>query len=110
MPHTTKLYIVQAHCWRCRQPAALAMIKSPNTFYGPEGFNPQQTLLATRQGAVILPQYSRYAQTTYPANSCGHCKAFLGEHYLFTEYFISALDGHYPYQTVVVDVVKAPEK
>lgn len=110
MPQTTQLYIIQAKCWRCHQPATLAMIKSPQDFYGPEGFSAQQTHLATQQGAVIRPQYSRYKQTTYPANSCGHCKAFLGEHYLFQEYFVSALDGVYRYQTVAVDAVESAGK
>jgi hypothetical protein len=30
----------------------------------------------------------------------------LGEHYLFQEYFVSALDGRYCYQTVAVDAVE----
>lgn len=115
MPHTTtqnntQLYIVHAQCWKCHKPARLAMIKSAQDFYGPERFSPQQTLLATAQGVVIQPQYARKKQTTYPANTCGYCQAFMGEHYLFTEYFMNALDGVYHYQTVAVDAVKASEK
>ena len=102
---TAHLYLVHAQCWKCRKPVKVAMIKgaAPHHFYGPEGFNPQLTELAQQHGASIQPQYSHTQQTTYPANTCAHCQAFIGEHYLFTEYFMSAIEGSYVYEKLGVE-------
>lgn len=101
------LYLVQAHCWSCFKPVKVAMLKgaTPQHFYGPEAFNPHIIGLATSHGAVIQPQFSRKKQTTQPGNTCPNCKAYIGEHYLFTEYFMTALDGQYGYEKVAVEML-----
>lgn len=108
------LYVVQAPCWRCARPAALAMVGSPcgtpQYFYGPENFTePERARAQTRQ-AVLRLHHSKSQPTPRWGNTCGHCNAHLGEHYLYREYFLKALEGVYTYQTLNIETTTNHEK
>src|SRR5690606_22704752 len=86
------MYIIDGKCWKCHQPLKVAVINGPHidkrggTTAGPESFNEAELTLAKSKGVLIADQYSNIIGKTYLANTCT-CGAFIGQHYLFTDYF-----------------------
>jgi len=94
--YLTKLYmyINEAECYRCNNELKYAYIMSQtgnavrghgNHLY-PEDFTKDEIALATSNGVVLKKRYSKTSACTYLANSCNHCNAFIGNHYMFTDY------------------------
>jgi hypothetical protein len=98
-----QMYIVTADCYKCGGNFNLAMIKGDekrNGFCGPEAFTQQEIKLAQNHGVNIQKQNSQTMQESYFANTCPHCNAFTGQHFLFSEYFVSAIEGDFEFITV----------
>lgn len=105
-PIQDKMHIITAECYKRNQPINVAIIKSgkSNGFCGPEVFSAEEKKMAKNQGVVIKQQHSYTMEQTYDANTCPHCNAFIGQHYLLTEYFVPAKCGDYEYKTIhIVD-------
>lgn len=105
--HSETLRIIDAACYdsSCGKPMKVAVIhaaEGSSSHLSPDSFNEHQLAIARARGVKIRRSFSRTLGTAYLANACPHCKAFVGEHYLFTEYISPALYGDLPSTTEVV--------
>lgn len=98
-----KMYIVDTTCWKCSKQMKAVMIKSSDSFYGPENFSENELYFARENGARIEQHFSFTRKEAYLANTCSNCKTFIGEHYLFTDYFVAAMNGDCDFE--VYDIV-----
>lgn len=102
-----QMYIITAPCWKCRKTLNVAVVKSDikksNDFRGPELFSEIEKKIAKNHDVIIKEHYSQTRQETYCANTCPNCDTFIGKHYLFTDYFVSAICGDYEYK--VIDII-----
>ncbi|KRD06337.1 hypothetical protein ASE21_19395 [Flavobacterium sp. Root901] len=98
----TQMYIIKAECYKCDAPMNIAIIKSEkrNGFCGPEAFSTEEKRIAENNGVIIREQHSYTMEQTYDANTCPHCNAFVGQHYLLTEYFVPAECSDYEYKVI----------
>lgn len=94
------MYIISTTCYRCEMPMNVAIIKRENGICGPEAFTGDEKRIAEKNGVTIRDQYSGTRNERYDANTCPHCNTFIGQHYLFTDYFASALYGEEKYKIV----------
>lgn len=98
-PTPKKMYIVIAPCWKCQENFNVALIKPEQSqMYGPESFSEEEIKIAAQHDAVIKMQRSGTRQESYYANTCPNCGTFIGQHYLFMDYFCAAEYGDYPYK------------
>ena len=99
-----QMYIVSAYCYKCNEAINVAMIKSAltkrNRFCGPEAFTEEEKKTAENHGVFIQNRHSYTKEEAYEANTCPHCDAYIGQHFLFTDYFAAALNGDYKYEIV----------
>ena len=88
------MYINESGCYRCGNDLKYAYIMSQtgdmvrglsNHLY-PDDFTDKEVNLARFNGVLIKKQYSKTSGYSYLANSCNHCKTFIGNNYLFTDY------------------------
>lgn len=79
-----KLLIIDGKCWKCNSPMKVGALR------GDAGCECELTVdhiaLANRHGANIKTRYSKTVRDRYAANTCKKCNAFIGDHYLFTDY------------------------
>lgn len=100
-PLQKKMYIISAPCWKCQENFNVTLIKPEQSqMYGPESFSEEEIKIAEKHDAIIKMQHSGIRQESYNANTCPHCGTFIGQHYLFTDYFCSAQYGDYPYKLI----------
>ena len=101
------MYIITAPCWKCDNTINIAVIKDGvkkrNGFCGPELFSEEEKKLAENYNVIIREHHSYTREETYYANTCLHCNTFIGQHYLFAEYFVSAVNGDYEYR--IIDII-----
>ncbi len=102
------MYVVKTRCWRCNGMMNVAVISGDpmignGQVYGPESFSSYEIKLAESNEVIIRKQYSATRQENYLANSCPHCQAFVGQHYLFTEIFCSAQYGDCEYKLININ-------
>jgi len=94
--YLTKLhmYINESACYRCGNNLKYSYIMSQtgdmvrghgNHLY-PEDFTEKELHLARSNGVVLKKRYSKTSGYSYLANSCNSCSAFIGNHYMFTDY------------------------
>lgn len=77
------LLIIYGNCWKCKAPMNVAALRGDMGYEG--DFSPSDIQLATQFG-VFMKSHSRTAGMQYVANTCRKCGAFVGDHYLFTDY------------------------
>lgn len=94
------MYIVNTTCYKCEKTMNVAIIKRGNDIFGPEAFSGEEKRVAGNNGVIIRDQYSGTRQEHYDANTCPHCNTFIGQYYLFADYFTSALYGECEYKIV----------
>jgi hypothetical protein len=80
------LLIIEGECWKCSAPMKVAAVEGDAGYIGACEFSPSDIKVATEKGANLMSRYSRTAGERYIANTCRRCQAFIGEHYLFTDY------------------------
>jgi hypothetical protein len=98
--------IIDSPCWKCDSNMKVVTISSSNgglvrngsNNLGPGGFTEEEIAFARSKGVILKEQYSRTVNDIYVANTCGKCGAFVGEHYLFTDYIAPAGYGDIPSQ------------
>ncbi|MEJ7691572.1 hypothetical protein [Daejeonella sp.] len=93
------LVIIDADCWKCKAPMKVGMLDCGGYHPGPEAFTDDELALAREEGVDIRDNFSRTIGESYLSNTCPHCDALTGQHYLFTDYFVPANNGEYPYET-----------
>lgn len=98
------MYIINGKCWKCAESIKVAIIqadfdKRGATTVGPESFSETELALARSKGVSIAIQYSKTKEESYLANTCS-CGTFIGQHYLFTDYFHSAQMGDYNFERI----------
>jgi len=86
----TLMTIVEAACYKCKELMKVAVIEAgmsrDATYVGPEPFTSEEIEFAREKGVIIEQHFSKTVQESYLANTCLSCKAFVGQHYLFTDY------------------------
>lgn len=94
--HKTLLTIVEGPCWKCPNTMKVAIKSEFFSHSGPRDFTSEELKIAKENGVLIKKHYSKTMQESYFANTCPHCGAFSGEHYLFTDYLVPAGYGSLP--------------
>ena len=97
------MYIVTAPCWKCSEYMKVAMIVEGDiqkgggsiSVSGVEEFFVDEITIAEKHGVIIRQHQSHTLGQSYDASTCGQCHAFVGQHYLLTEYFVPAVNGDY---------------
>lgn len=95
--HKTILTIVDGPCWKCSAVMKIAAIEKAGSTIGPSGFSPEEIGIARSKGVNIRERYSKTINENYLANTC-RCGAFIGEHFLFTDYIAPASYGDLPFE------------
>jgi len=82
-----KMLIIDAECWKCKAPMKVAALRGDAGYEG--DFTQEDVKLANSKGACLKERYSKTLSERYIANTCHKCNAFIGQHYLFTDYIAS---------------------
>jgi len=106
--HKLIMMVIEASCYRCGSEMKCATIYSPNggavrggsNYCRPADFTDGEKALARSKGVVLKERFSKTVGYSYLANACGHCKAFVGDHYLFTNYIAPARYGDLKSETI----------
>lgn len=98
-PEKEQMYIITVSCYKCEKDINIAVMYGNTTMRGPELFSLEEIKIAKEQDVKIMEQYSYTMGTTYQANTCGQCNAFVGQHFL-PEYLSDALYGDYEYKKI----------
>jgi hypothetical protein len=64
----------------------------------PEEFTKKEIKEATRHGVILQAQSSETSMREYMANACEFCDAFVGDFYIFANYYTEALYGRLAYE------------
>lgn len=101
-----ELWVIHGACYKCEADMNVAIVYGPHlngTRYSPEEFTDKELKLAKDNGCVIQRRYSETRGEKYLANTCTKCRAFAGEHYLFTRYVAPASNGDLRYTKVLIE-------
>jgi len=71
-----------AECWKCGKLMKMALVLSKRNIIGPEEFNEKQLELARSKGVIIKMQDSKTSESSYLANTCSSCGAFMGKFFV----------------------------
>ena len=99
-----QLLIIDSHCWKCLAPMKVAAIQGEAGYISTSEFSEFDVKLANQKGAWLISQYSRTVGRRYIANTCRKCRAFIGDHYLFTDYIAASDYEEDVYEKEVFDV------
>jgi len=104
-PLQKQMYIVTSSCWKCDATMNVALITGDaqvnnGQVYGPESFSKDEIKIAEDHNVLIKAHHSATRQETYCANTCANCGTFVGQHFLFTDYFYAAQDGDCEYKKI----------
>jgi hypothetical protein len=91
--------IIDGECWKCKRPIKAATIYSSGYSLRnvrPSQFSEESIKFAKSKGVIIKSNYSKTTRSQYALITCGHCKAFIGDHYIFTDYISPAGFGSIP--------------
>lgn len=94
------LTVIDGSCPRCNHILKIANFHTSDGKYRnhlPGKFKPEELVLAKSKGITLSMQYSKTARRKYLANTCPKCRAFIGEHFLFTNYICLAAYGDLVY-------------
>lgn len=102
-----QMFIITSSCYKCKEAINVAIIKSEgnnrNHICGPEVFTEEEKRIAKDNSVLIKEHYSFTMKESYHANTCPHCEAFIGQHFLFTNYYISAVQ-YRDVEYIVIDL------
>ena len=88
------LLVIDGKCWKCSEPMKVAAIDKNKAHLGWGSFSQSDIPLAAQHGCYLKSHYSQTAGERYIANTCRKCGAFIGQHYLFTEYVAAHCYSH----------------
>lgn len=105
MQEDETMYIIQAPCWKCEKEMNVAVIRGngqtrKGSTSGPESFDDKEIRMAEKNGVLIKNHYSETMMETYKANTCPSCGTFVGQFYLFSNYYNPAEMGTYKYKSI----------
>lgn len=100
-----QMFIVSASCYKCKKPMRVAMIVGNSAIadgqvYGPEYFTQTEIEIAETNETFIKEHFSGTRQEAYNANTCKNCNSFVGQHYLFANYYCAAIYGDCKYEKI----------
>lgn len=99
----TTMTIVDGPCWKCHAKVKVAILEGGQdrrgSHLGPDEFTAEETKFARDRGVLIKEHFSKTVRARYLANTCAKCGTFVGNHYLFTDYFVYATSGEFPSET-----------
>lgn len=78
----SKMQIITSDCWKCHGKMKIALMLSDNSFSGPSEFTKEQIIFAQNKGVILKEHFSKTVNEKYTANTCGHCGAFIGNHFI----------------------------
>lgn len=89
------LHVVVAPCWKCTAPMNVAMLEIEGQCMGPDRFSRADIELARKLGVLLKVNYSKTTHSSYLANTCPQCGAFVGAFFVH-EYWnlMSPSTGH----------------
>lgn len=79
-----RLLIIEGNCWKCGELMKVEALRGDMGYEG--SFSKSDIQLATDNGVFMKQHNSRTAKIRYFASTCRKCGAFVGDHYLFTDY------------------------
>jgi hypothetical protein len=88
-----KMLIIDGKCWKCNSAMKVGALRG-DADWEPE-ISAEHIALANRHGANFKTRYSKTVRERYAANTCRECNAFIGGHYLFSDYIAPAEYGEY---------------
>ena len=80
------IHVVNGACYRCGGAMKISFCDVEGVCHSPEEFSGKDTESALKRGCILREQFSHTTQTSYVANTCGHCGAFTGSFYLHDFY------------------------
>ena len=85
-----KMVIVTTECWRCgeKMKAAIIEAENGNRILSPSEFSQEEINIAVSNGVNIKNRYSKTVNSSYYANVCNRCNAFLGDFYMHDLYYL----------------------
>ncbi len=86
--HSAKLVVRVVDCYTCDHKMKVAMIETPYNTLSPMNFNNEEISMAQDLGVIIEQRHSKTLNSSYFANVCGHCGAFVGDFYMHDYYEI----------------------
>lgn len=107
-PIKEQMYIIAASCWKCKKDMNVAIIESNDnkrkgSICGPEVFSSEEIKIAENHNVLIKEHHSYTREESYYANTCPSCNTFIGQFYLFTSYFVPAVQyGDYEYKIIEI--------
>jgi len=81
------LVIIEAKCWKCSNHMKVSLLNMNGSYPGPSEFNCEEIKIAEAKGVLLKPKFSRTAGEKYLANICPKCDAFIGEFFLFSDFY-----------------------
>lgn len=89
-----KMMVIDATCYRCKSDMKCATVyrqdygavRLGSNYCDPDDFTQEEIAFARSKGVVLKERYSKMSGYKYLANVCDKCNAFVGNHYLFTDY------------------------
>jgi hypothetical protein len=96
------MQIIAARCYNCLEPIKVALLTARDDYLigGPEKFSVDEWHMAEKYGVKLKFQHSKTLNASYLANTCPSCHKFIGQHYLFTQYFVPAADAEYAIEII----------
>jgi hypothetical protein len=76
------MHVIEVQCWRCGFQMLAALVRAADQVAGPEVFSEKQVKQAEQCGVLLRRNYSSSSRTSYVANTCPTCGAFIGAPYL----------------------------
>lgn len=82
--NSAKLVVVKDFCWHCGNEMKIALIFSDNNHHwiSTTSFTKKEIKIAQTLGVNIQKRYSQTTRSSYWANVCNHCNAFIGDFYM----------------------------
>lgn len=77
------MFLVPQACRRCKQTMKVCFVRPTEwDIRGPKNFSENEILIAHQNGALLEMKFSATANESYLANTCPHCRAWIGEFFL----------------------------
>lgn len=92
------MFIIDSQCWKCNSGMKVAVMKCGHYHPGPDMFSAKELEFARSKGVLIKDNFSQTMGESYLSNTCPSCLSLTGQHYLFTDHLVYALNGGYNYE------------
>jgi len=101
------MFIINYPCYECGEILKVAYIENNDgedwfesrggSHISASDFTATEIKIAGYYNVIINSSYSNKVKSRYNACCCKHCKAFIGNYYIFTDIFVPAMSGTFDY-------------